>query len=504
MNDLISISDIRPIFEAVQKAKIFDDQKTMADAIPLFPTSEINKRFEEEKEHLDFRLCQFIKANFKFTSVENRDKPGKNLTLLQNIEQKWNVLKQETSQAEGTLIPLPKPYIAPGGRFKEFFYWDSYFIMLGLQQSGRIEMMWNFVLDAAYLISKYGFYPTANRTYFLSRSQPPYFALMIELLAQATKDKSVYTEFFEPLEREYEFWMEGAHQLQPGEAHRRVVKLSSGEVLNRYYDEENVPRPESFIHDYEDAENTKDPEFYRQIRAACESGWDFSSRWFEDGENISSIYTLSILPVDLNSLLWNMENLLLRMAKREGNEIKADYYQIQADKRKQAINHYFWDEKSNLYRDYNFKKEARTPSEHLGTIYPLYFELATSEQAKKVAHSLKNKFLKPGGIITTTKNTSQQWDAPNVWAPLQWIAVQGLINYGHLDLAKGIASNWCQNVEFGYAKTGKIMEKYNGLSPENIGEGGEYRNQIGFGWTNGVYSQLKNQFSKDFCGNEMN
>jgi alpha,alpha-trehalase len=126
----------------------------------------------------------------------------------------------------------------------------------------------------------------------------------------------------------------------------------------------------------------------------------------------------------------------------------------------------------------------------LAAVFPLFFEIATSSQASAVEKVLRDKFLKPGGLTTTLLHSGQQWDAPNGWAPLQWIAYRGLLNYGFEDLANQIKTNWINVNLKVYANTGKMTEKYDVWSKDGEASGGEYPNQDGFGWTNGVFLAL--------------
>lgn len=496
MGEQLYLNDIEELFEMVQQSEIFLDQKRMADAIPRFQVAKIKRNFIVEKERASFNLKNFVERNFILPVLQNSKAELDNLPIKDHIENLWDKLVQQAPENIGTLLGLPKPFSVPGGRFNEFFYWDSYYIMLGLQASGRIEMMENIVENAAYLIDHYGLIPNANRTYFLSRSQPPYFALMLTLLQQTKGDDSVYQRYLPALEKEYQFWMRGKEILLPGEATEHVVCLEKGVFLNRHFDNENHPRPESFIHDFKNKVNSENAEFYRDIRAACESGWDFSTRWFKDHCHIETINTTALIPVDLNCLLWSVENLLCKIYNTLKDSNKETEYQELADQRLNAINKYLWNEESGLYRDYNFKDGQQTSSEHIGIVYPLFFKIVNQNQAQKVAENLEKKFLKPGGLVCTTKESGQQWDYPNAWAPYQWLAVTGLLQYGFKDLAKRIAKNWCQNIERVYQNTGKLMEKYDAVDMSKIGGGGEYPNQDGFGWTNAVYMKLKQQFKE--------
>jgi len=462
----------------------------MTDAVPLFSVAEINSKYENEKNAEGFDLKQFVLSNFDFLGTKISIIRETQLPIDEHIEKLWDELTRTAYEEKGTLLKLPKPYVVPGGRFNEFFYWDSYFIMLGLQTSGRIEMMENIIENCSYLIQTVGFVPNASRTHFLSRSQPPYFSLMLDLLFETTKDENIYIKYYDTLEKEYVFWMNGEKDLDNGSSIKRVLKTVDGDVLNRYFDEANEPRPESYLIDIEDSENAGE-EFYRNIRSACESGWDFSSRWFADGDTIQTIETLDLAQVDLNSLLWHLENTLAKSSSLQNLSEKEKYYSERATGRKQMIDKYFWDENSGTYKDYHTKKNTKTSSEHIAALYPLFLGLASEDQAKSVAKNIEEKFLYQGGLVTTTKNSGQQWDFPNAWAPYQWLGFKSMKNYGFNDLAEKIKSNWSSNVERVYRNTGKLMEKYNALDIETVAGGGEYPNQDGFGWTNGVYLKLK-------------
>ncbi|KMQ65765.1 trehalase [Chryseobacterium angstadtii] len=490
MNKQLYINEIQALFDDVQRAEIFEDQKMMTDAVPMFSVSEINAEYEKKKKEKGFNLKDFVMANFDFLGAKISIHREGQLPIDEHIEKLWDELTRTAYEEKGTLLKLPKPYIVPGGRFNEFFYWDSYFIMLGLQVSGRTEMMENIVENCSYLIQNVGFVPNASRTHFLSRSQPPYFSLMLDLLFETTRDEKIYTQYHDTLEKEYAFWMNGEEWLENDSCVKRVAKTKNGDILNRYYDAENAPRPESYLIDIEDSENAGE-EFYRNIRSACESGWDFSSRWFADGEHIQTIETLNIAEVDLNSLLWHLEKTLAQSSALLNLTEKENYFTQRAARRRQMIDTYFWDENTECYKDYHLKKHKNTPSEHIAALYPLFLGLADSKQAGSVAKIIAEKFLYQGGLVTTTKKSGQQWDLPNAWAPYQWLGFKAMKNYGFDELAEKIKNNWCGNVERVYSNTGKLMEKYNALDTETIAGGGEYPNQDGFGWTNGVYLKLK-------------
>lgn len=298
---------------------------------------------------------------------------------------------------------------------------------------------------------------------------------------------------------EYRFWMRGRSKVDDTENHayRRVVQMPNGTFLNRYYDNKTTPRPESLREDLETAETSgrKDANrLYLHLRAAAESGWDFSSRWFMDPLDIRTIHTADIVPVDLNCLLYHLEETIADAHKASFNLVQARQFRKKAKARAQAIQEYLWSEKEGFFKDYNFHHGAQTSVTSLAGVFPLYVGVATQEQADRVADVLRKDFLQPGGLVSTLIENGQQWDAPNGWAPLQWAAVQGLRSYGHNDLADEITKRWTELNEKVYASSGKFVEKYNVASADGLGGGGEYVLQDGFGWTNGVYEALKRDF----------
>jgi len=404
------------------------------------------------------------------------------LMLDEYIKNSWNVLKRSETKDKGTLIALPNSYIIPGGRFKEQFYWDSYFIMLGLLVDGYLDIAEGIVKNTAYMIDKFGFVPTANRTNYLSRSQPPFFSRMVMLLAEY-KGVPVILEYLPQLLSEYKFWMEGDH----------AVRMPNGSILNRYYDNEKTPRPEMADNDIKISNNVnwrRPDSLYLDIRASAESGWDFSSRWFNDPMDIRTIQTTNIIPIDLNCLLYQLEMTIARAYKLSGELVMVKEFEKLAKCRNDSINVYCWDESEDFYFDYNFNAKESTGSLTLASVLPLFSELATKEQAAKIQQRLEKDFLKQGGLVTTLIDTGQQWDSPNGWVPLQWLVIKGLRNYGYDNLANNIKKRWIStNLDY-FKNHKKIVEKYNVTSPGTSAAGGEYDLQEGFGWTNGVLSVL--------------
>ncbi|MDE3214265.1 MAG: trehalase, partial [Bacteroidota bacterium] len=441
-----------------------------------------------------FDLPGFVMAHFKLPESKGEDYlSDASSAVADHLQGLWEVLTRNPVRSEDSLITLPHPYIVPGGRFREIYYWDSYFTMLGLQVSGRADLIENMVANFAYLIDTVGYIPNGNRAYYLGRSQPPFFSCMVTLLAELEGD-SIMVKYLPQMLKEYQFWMKGREELhERGTSAHRVTLLKGGVVLNHYWDENDTPRPESFREDTELAASAPDNKvLFRHIRAAAESGWDFSSRWFGNGTDFNTIHTTDIIPVDLNCLLCNLEQAISKGYRLQKNMASMRQFADLAEKRKLAIQQYCWSDSLNSFVDFDYKAMKHTGSLSLAMTFPLFFELATQSQADSISSILESQFLKPGGLVTTTLHTGQQWDAPNGWAPLQWVAVKGLVNYGHQKLATGIARRWMRLNEKVYAATGKMMEKYNVEETSLLAGGGEYPAQDGFGWTNGVYLALGN------------
>lgn len=490
------IERLSPLYEKVQKSGIFEDSKFFVDCSPKTSPMSILADFEKAQLVNDFDLKKFVEKHFYFPEVPTILYKTGEKTLLEHLDNLWSVLSRKPDEKSGTLIALPSPYIVPGGRFREIYYWDSYFTMLGLQVSKKIDEIENMVSNFAYLIDNLGFIPNGNRTYYLGRSQPPFFSLMVKLLAEE-KGKKVLQQFLPQLEKEYTFWMNGSTQLSDEQnAVKRVVLMPNKQVLNRYWDSESTPRPESYMEDVElagkSSQNADD--LYKNIRAAAESGWDFSSRWFAKSDDISTIETTDIVPVDLNCLLLHLEQTLLEIYEINADDIsKIKKMQVQIKQRKSAILRYCWNEDLQFFTDYHLKKQMPNDKLTLAAMFPLFFNLAKNTQAEAVALRIEKQFLQEGGVVTTLEKTGQQWDAPNGWAPLQWITYIGLKNYEFHKLAEKIRHNWLIINEKTFLETGKMMEKYNVMDKETTAGGGEYPNQDGFGWTNGVYLKLNSK-----------
>jgi alpha,alpha-trehalase len=484
----------KDLFVAVQTAGIFSDCKTFPDAVPQAAPAAILAAYHAAHPLSPAALRHFVEERFTLPAqaVTAATAP-EHVSLVAHIDGLWDQLTRSAARAPpySSLLPLPERYVIPGGRFREIYYWDSYFTMLGLEESGRKDLVADMVRDFAYLIDTYGHVPNGTRTYYLSRSQPPFFFEMVGLLSDAASGEAV-ARYLPQLKREYAFWMEGAGRLHAGTAHRRVVAMPDGAILNRYWDDRDTPRDESYREDTELARASGRPaaQVFRDIRAAAESGWDFSSRWFADARSRGTIDTTHIVPVDLNSLLIGLESAIRAGCEHSGDRACASEYQRRATERRTAMDRYLWDESAGAYLDYHWKRGVRLPGVSAATLYPLFIGSASQAQAAAVAGTVERTLLRAGGVVTTPLASGEQWDAPNGWAPLQWIAVSGLTHYGQGRLAEAIACRWMLSVRRVYEQSGKLVEKYDVIDSARAGGGGEYPLQDGFGWTNGVTRKL--------------
>lgn len=513
------------LFKEVQLQKVFTDGKTFVDCTPKRKVKDILNDYNIQKQKSDFDLKKFVADNFdlpKALPALNYIQQEKDIVT--HINNLWSVLtRQPDAKQEGSsLLPLPYSYVVPGGRFKEMYYWDSYFTMLGLKESKQYVLLENMVKNFAYLIDTYGHIPNGTRTYYLGRSQPPFFSLMIDLLA-SVKGDMVYKTYLPQLQKEYNYFMQGAAKLNNGEAFRYVVKTKDGAVLNRYWDDMDVPRQESYAEDVATADKACDDlamkskwrsveakekalselrkKIYRDLRAAACSGLDFSNKWFADGEHIETIHTTDFIAADLNGLLLHLEDVLAKAYRLKKDKTNANLYQSKSVARNIALIKYCWNDDVNFFTDYDFvmneKSKALTP---MG-IFPFCFinlkNSANRDRLNKAAEILKNKLLKEGGLQCTKTSAHQQWDAPNGWAPMQWMSIVALERGNQKELAKTIAQRWIKINKKVYLSTGKLMEKYNVIDTDLIGGGGEYPGQDGFGWTNGVLISLIKKYGNN-------
>jgi len=422
---------------------------------------------------------------------------------MQQIEIRTLPTEVEAIQDHG-LLYLPGPYVVPGGRFNEMYGWDSYFILLGLLRDEEWDLAKSQVDQLLYQVQHYGTILNSNRTYMLSRSQPPVLSMMVLALFQHTQDEEWLKSTVPLLEQFYYYWVVPPH-LNPATGLSRFYAFGEGpapEVLFSERDEQgksHYDRVKEYyktfeIDDYDvslyyDRDNDELTHlFYKGDRTMRESGFDITNRF-----GPFSVDILHYAPVCLNSLLYQMEQDLAQINDILGNEELMQQWRERADVRRDRIDQCLWDEEQGLYLDYHFQSGERRRYEFATTFYPLWLGLASDAQAQRVAENL-SLFEAPGGIFTSTRVTGNQWDAPFGWAPLTLIAVQGLHRYGYHTEGDRLAQKFLVMVIDEFKRHKTLVEKYDvERCSANVSDEicfGYSSNEVGFGWTNGVILEL--------------
>ncbi|GAV68695.1 Trehalase domain-containing protein [Cephalotus follicularis] len=411
-----------------------------------------------------------------------------------------------------SLLPLPEPVVVPGSRFREVYYWDSYWVIRGLLASKMYETAKAIVTNLISLIHTYGYVLNGARAYYTNRSQPPLLTAMVYEIYNRTGDLELVKKALPALLKEYHFWNSGIHKVTIQDAQ------ANNHSLSRYYAMWNKPRPESSTVDKISASkfsNASDKQhFYRELATTAESGWDFSTRWMRNSSEFTTLATTSILPVDLNVFILKMEIDIAAMAKVTGQKSTAEKFLEASQARQKAINSVFWNDKMGQWLDYwinndtvcefqeSEKWEGCNQNQNVfaSNFVPLWIDLFNSEsnQLKNVMSSLQSSgLIREAGIATSLKNSGQQWDFPNGWAPLQHMIVEGLARSGSQEartMAEKIAISWIRTNYAVYKKTGAMHEKFDVDKCGQYGGGGEYIPQTGFGWSNGVVLAFLEEF----------
>lgn len=465
---------LKTLFVDLHRSGLWADEKEISDSILLAPATEILRAYESDKAGGQVDLRGFYARYFRpVTAGEGSYRTYPSHSPLQHLAAIWPHLTRPADDPTevSTRFPLPHPYVVVGGRFQEAYYWDSYFTQLGLLKTGQFGLVRNMLDNFAHAIATIGHIPNGFRSYFLTRSQPPFFAAMVQDYGRATQDlAAAYATYLPAMEAEYRYFTETPHTVGG---------------LARYWDSANGPRIEMYGTDLHWADHAKThSEFYRDLRAACESGWDFSARWLVDPMDLGTIRTTQIWPIDLNCLMLRMEEIL---ADATAGTPRAARYGAAANTRRAAISERFFDAERGYFFDVLIADGSLIPRTTAAGLFALYAGAATPEQARRAADWMQVHLLREGGLLTSDITSGQQWDAPNGWAPLQWIAVQGLLRYGFHDLAKTLLTRWVATCDAVFHATGKFVEKYNVLDALAASGGGEYVLQDGFGWSNGVY-----------------
>lgn len=389
------------------------------------------------------------------------------MTVRDFILENWDSCVRENKEDKDTLLGMPYPYIvpSPAGRFQEMYYWDTFFICKGLMRSGREELVKNCCENMAYLVETYGFVPNGSRTYYLSRSQPPYLSMMIRDVYDHSGDKAWLRGIYPALRKEYDFWM---------------TRRSTPTGLNQFGAEmDRVADPNRYSGRRMglEARGKTQVELARCILSACESGWDFNPRMGLDQDQF--------VWVDLNCNLYVYEQNFAYFSAQLGLGEEETWLE-RAKKRKALMNRYLWT--GDRYLDYNFVTGAFSPVFSVASFYPLWAGVADKTQAEKTV-GLLDKLECAHGVATCEQNDvpgTYQWSYPNGWAPLHYIMIQALDRYGYTQAARRIAQKYVSTVEANFEKTGTLWEKYNVVTGD-LNVTNEYEMPVMLGWSAGVY-----------------
>uniref|UniRef100_A0A0A9Y0X3 Trehalase n=1 Tax=Lygus hesperus TaxID=30085 RepID=A0A0A9Y0X3_LYGHE len=527
-NDIRNILCDGPILHAVQMSNVFPDCKTFVDmnvktSIPAIhdawktiaaqygdqpvATKTILKFLQDHFETVegDSQLEKWVPTDWKpnpkiLEKVEDPEYKyfAKELNLLWlKLGRKMNA-KVQTESNKTTLLYVPHGFIIPGGRFRELYYWDTYFILLGLLVCDMFETAKGIIENMVHLLKTHGSIYNGTRLYYQFRSQPPLLLKMVDDYVNVTKDFSMVEKNFRVLEKEILCW----------ETTRRIDISVGGEKYDvfRYHCCTPGPRPESYREDIATAEKCSNDEVrmykYQAIASACESGWDFSSRWFKfkKGSTLQDMHTQEIIPVDLNAFMHMNYEIMKKWATQLKMSDEVKKYTVLSDKIKVAIHDLLWDELDGIWYDRDIRDGSLNKEYVTSNFTPLWTRSFNDEAKVEIAERMLEYYTKynlwkfKGGLPTTMCFSGEQWDWPNSWAPLQLIASQGFRNVGLPVLGFKIASNWVNNNYTGYLKHGVIFEKYDCRRPGMTGFGGEYEEQVGFGWSNGVLFQFMHEY----------
>ncbi|KAF2774544.1 glycoside hydrolase family 37 protein [Teratosphaeria nubilosa] len=584
------------ILHQIQLAKPFDDSKTFVDLPTTRPLDEVIAAFEDLEKPLSNNsdLQSFLTTYFGKPGSEllepNKDDFKTDPTFLDHVQdanirdfvqQIINIWPDLTRSYAGggnctgcvsSFIPLSRTFVVAGGRFRESYYWDSYWILLGLLRTrgSFTQIASNIIENFLDLVDQFGFVPNGARVYYLNRSQPPVLAEMVRAYVEYTSDTSLVARAIPTLVKEYAFWTQN-----------RTVDIDiDGKTytLNHYAVENNQPRPESYLEDYHTAMNdsyyaasgkiypginltqTQIDQLYQDLASGAESGWDYSSRWIANPNNainddyfpLRSLNTVNIIPVDLNSILYSSETTIAYLYGLTGNVLAANAWTEIAASRSANMTAVLWDKEHCSYFDYNISscslnryvpadKDAiaaettgAPPGQqlftHIAQFYP-FWTGAAPEHIKNDPAAVLDVYRRiqsqldryPGAPPATNLVTGQQWDKPNIWPPHVQILIQGLLNIPPssdpnyaatqalaLEIAQRyLDSTFCtwrtsggqtsglpklQTVEKDEDFGGAMFEKYNSSDILKYGGGGEYKPQLGFGWSNGVLIWIADVF----------
>ena len=570
-----------PILSAFQLAGLWNDSKTFVDFSLRADPSDVYRDFLAIGNVTTAALVAFLEQHFDTNSSDllpwalpdwQPSPPALSVIVdshfynfSSQLNSLWYILGRQVHPDvyahpdRHTLLPLEQPYmVVPGGRFREFYYWDSYWIIRGLLLCGMQTTARIVIDNLLWMVRQFGFVPNGSRQYYLTRSQPPFLALMVDYYHDTAPNLTWVAAVLPTLDAEYTYWMTpGKHAVSVVDSTNRTW------TLNRYFASVQYPRPEAYAEDvatahelarYSPTNCTDNPDcdtsdqwsraakhLFSELTAVAETGWDFSSRWFADRRNISSAETTNIIPVDLNAVLFQVERVLAKLHAQAGNSTQAAAYQRAADTRLDAIHAVLFDGSAgrghHVWRDFDYVAGVLDGDT---SVLSNYLPLWTHAYDDRVNASLvidgllHSGLVQSGGLLTSLDQIDQQWDCPNAWPPLQHMIFEGIATaqyfpanaslQANLDalnaslsgplpapyvpvgegvgegtvagkaLAYYLSSSWLYGNLQLFNSTGIMFEKYYALERGKEGAGGEYEVQKGFGWTNGVALILLEQY----------
>lgn len=516
------------LLHKVQLAGVFDDSKTFVDLKQLYSESEILADFANllsktgEQPTLE-QLRKFVDGHFtEGNELESWIPPdfsrSSKSPLFQrivdpnlrqfskSIVEKWGKLGRKVSKEVSeypdrySFINVPNGFIIPGGRFKELYYWDTFWIVRGLLISNMPDTARDMIENLLYLVETYGYIPNGSRLYYLGRSQPPLLAAMVASYFVFTQDQDWLGRNIGTVEKELRYWLDTKKQI--------VSVKGQTYTLLRYYADRDArgPRPESYSEDYNNAgalPPTAREDFYHEMKSTAESGWDFSTRWFITANNITgnltTVHATRIIPVDLNAIFAGALQLTGDLHSRLKNRQKARKWRSYAYQWRKAIENVLWDETEGSWFDYDINTNTLRKHFYPSCATPLWAGAVEINDAERFTARLVKYLISsgalyfPGGVPSSMIYSEQQWDFPNAWPPSQSILIGGLELSGSIEakmLALEQAQSWVRSNYVGYCESQKMFEKYCALKVGKEGSGGEYTVQEGFGWTNGIVLEL--------------
>ncbi|XP_018333659.1 trehalase-like [Agrilus planipennis] len=396
-------------------------------------------------------------------------------------------------------IPVPNNFLVPGGRFSEYYYWDSYWIIEGLLISDMYDTARGIIDNFIHLVRKFGFVPNGGKIYYLNRSQPPLLTYMAYAYFKETHDISWLKKNIDFVALELQHWLK-----------KKLIYVDTPDgvlALAQHFVRYSGPRPESYLNDYNAAKVWKSEvrreQAYMELKSAVETGWDFSTRWMFDQEsgnvslNISNIQMHRLIPVDLNAYLCGAFFKIAELYQIVGDERKGEQWKSKALEWRYNIDKIMWNSTDNIWYDYDTESRSHRTLFYPSNVSPLWANCYAdnphynSELGRLVLDYLKREGVLDfvGGVPTSLIHSGQQWDFPNAWPPLQHLVVYALLNSGNPDAmeeGQNLASKWIDGNMLGFYKHGEMFEKYDAREAGLYGGGGEYPVQAGFGWSNGV------------------